>query len=893
MGGVAIISKGNYQPKFEKVCKYASFECVIQTVRVKTGSPHVTLIVLYRHGGEAFSTFIDEFHVFIEYVVQHFKCYIICGDFNVHVNKPTDPHCIQFVDILNTFSLMQSVRSSTHKFGNTLDLIINDPYCITVDDVVVDRIDTLNSDHSLVFFNILCNIDYSASKSITYRDFKSVDLSLFNSEISLGTDKFLSEANDLDFKACLDLYYNIYSETVNKHAPIISKVVNNANRPRWMDSEYVSMRKQRRILYKRWQNNKSSCNRKLYEETRDMVIVLGKEKRRLYYSDMIKSSSNSQKQIFNVFTRLFENNKSSLPFTENYNALASRFNNYFVQKIEKIRHNLNLNVSVSSVINPCVCVNNNIVAFDSFKSVSMDDLMKQINSSSIKTSQSDQIPAFFLKSSMSLFAPAILHLVNVSLLTGSMEGLKESIIIPILKKAGLDLDALSNYRPVCGGLYIDKLIQKCVLVQLNDHMYLNNLHIPYQSGYKKAHSCETVLLNIVDQVLLNLDSGMCSILLLLDLSAAFDIVDHSVLISMLSNEIGVSGTVLNWFKSFLCGRKQATNVKGCTSEYTDVLYGVPQGSVLGPVLFNIYIRNFIKLLNDAGFIAHGYADDHQAISSFRIEFQYGALGYSLPKCLAIISQFMNSHFLKLNADKSKLLIFSPHNVQRNLFFDSIYIGDNVFLPVSSEEMNLGVKIDSQLNFSPYIDMILSISYKQVRNIGKVRRYLTIDEIKTLVHAFVISRLDNCNSLLYGISECEIQRLQRLQNSCARLIYGKNKFDHVSSLFYELHWLPVKSRIFFKALLFVFKIFLGIAPTYLINCLTVINVEDRILHVPSSRTSYGDRAFSIFAPRLWNALPLYIRKSLTIPYFKSHLKHHLFPNYEDFKKSVNKYKLYLK
>ena len=152
-----------------------------------------------------------------------------------------------------------------------------------------------------------------------------------------------------------------------------------------------------------------------------------------------------------------------------------------------------------------------------------------------------------------------------------------------------------------------------------------------------------------------------------------------------------------------------------------------------------------------------------------------------------------------------------------------------------------------------------------------------------MHAFVISRLDNCNSLLYGISECEIQRLQRLQNSCARLIYGKNKFDHVSSLFYELHWLPVKSRIFFKALLFVFKIFLGIAPTYLINCLTVINVEDRILHVPSSITSYGDRAFSIFAPRLWNALPLYIRKSLTIPYFKSHLKHHLFSNYEDFKK----------
>ena len=356
----------------------------------------------------------------------------------------------------------------------------------------------------------------------------------------------------------------------------------------------------------------------------------------------------------------------------------------------------------------------------------------------------------------------------------------------------------------------------------------------------------------------------------------------------MSEELGLGGIVLDWFKSFLYSRKQATSVNGCTSEFKDVRYGVPQGSVLGPVLFNIYIRKFIKLLRDAGFIVHGYADDHQVISSFRICFQYHALGYLLPKCMELISQFMSSFFLKLNAGKSKLLICSPNNFRDNICFDSVYLGSNLFLPVSFDAVNLGVKIDSQLTFSSYISMLLAQSYKHVSNIGRICRYLTKDEIKTLVYALVMCRMDNCNSLLYGVSEFEINRLQKLQNSCARLIYGRRKFEHVSDIFHDLHWLPVKRRIIFKALMFVFKIFLNVSPTYLSNCLTISDIENRILHVPKTSTSYGDRAFSNFAPRLWNALPVFIRNSNTIPSFKSQLKHHLFSNFIEFRSTVNMY-----
>ena len=310
-------------------------------------------------------------------------------------------------------------------------------------------------------------------------------------------------------------------------------------------------------------------------------------------------------------------------------------------------------------------------------------------------------------------------------------------------------------------------------------------------------------------------------------------------------------------------------------------------------MFNIYVRNFIKLLRDAGFTVHGYADDHQTITTFRVVFQYSALCHTLPKLLNITSQWMGSRFLKLNANKTKLLIFSPKNVKDKIYIDKVYCGDNVFLPVTFQELSLGVKLDSVLSFSPQIDMVLRQSYRYISryisDLSRIRRFLTSDDLRSLVQAVITSRIDNCNSLFYGIQESELIRLQRLQNSCARLIYGRRKYDHVSDLFHELHWLPIRQRIVFKLLLFVFKIFNGIAPSYLKTCVTIIDNNLRILKIPRSLSSYGDRAFSNAAPRLWNALPLDLRTSETVDYFKAHVKHLLFSEFTLYANKVNRYR----
>ena len=419
-------------------------------------------------------------------------------------------------------------------------------------------------------------------------------------------------------------------------------------------------------------------------------------------------------------------------------------------------------------------------------------------------------------------------------------------------------------------------------------MDLNNLHIPYQSGYKTGHGCETLLLKLNDDILKAMDTGKCTILLLLDLSAAFDTVDHDRLLSILFNEIGLRGVVLRWFTSYLLHRRQAVNIKGQISDFLDILYGVPQGSVLGPILFNIYVRNFINILNEAGFTAHGYADDHQIFKFFSIEFQYESICFSIPRCLEIIAHWMKASFLKLNSSKSQIIIFTPKNLAKHVVIDQIKLRDGCTIPVSNVVTNLGVQFDRELTFSPQINSICSSAFRFLRNLASIRKYLSKNNLRILVQSIIVSRIDNCNSLLYGVLALNLNKLQKLQNACARLIYGKKKCDHVSPLLHELHWLPIRQRIVFKILLFVFKFYQNVAPTYIMESLSKSERGDHILKVPRTSTRYGDRAFSNCAPRLWNALPLPIRASGTIGYFKSHLKHHLFANFDIYILHANLY-----
>ena len=185
-------------------------------------------------------------------------------------------------------------------------------------------------------------------------------------------------------------------------------------------------------------------------------------------------------------------------------------------------------------------------------------------------------------------------------------------------------------------LFLSKLTERVVDRRLHELMSINNLHCAYEHGYKKCHSTETLLLPLVNNTLLSLDAFLAVIWLLIDLSAAFDTVDIDLELHILEFEIGIGGTALKWFSSFLKGRLQRVQVEKSLSDTLEVKYGVPQGSVLGPILFNIYIKSLFELIKDNGFCTSGYADDNNASQSFALHFQVDVITNQVPHLMSLI-----------------------------------------------------------------------------------------------------------------------------------------------------------------------------------------------------------------------------------------------------------------
>jgi len=224
-----------------------------------------------------------------------------------------------------------------------------------------------------------------------------------------------------------------------------------------------------------------------------------------------------------------------------------------------------------------------------------------------------------------------------------------------------------------------------------------------------------------------------------------------------------------------------------------------------------------------------------------------------------------------------------------LFWDySVYqiilstVGTTV-INLSDQVRDLGVTLDSKLTFRPHINNVCRTSSFAIRNIGRVRKYLSKDQLEKLIHSFVSSRLDYCNSLLYGLPACDMDKLQRIQNTAARLLAGAKRTDSASAILKKLHWLPIRERIEFKILLMTYKTQTGSAPSYISELLhkyvpvrTLRSSTKSLLQVPSTKTiTYGQRAFSSAGPRLWNSLPESLKTKNTIGSFKASLKTYLF------------------
>ena len=446
-------------------------------------------------------------------------------------------------------------------------------------------------------------------------------------------------------------------------------------------------------------------------------------------------------------------------------------------------------------------LNKSITSTFSFETVTQEDILKVIKNLKSKSSVGhDGISTLLLKVISSDIIHILTGIINQSLCTGIFpDSLKLAKITPIFKKDNPHI--ADNYRPISLLPAISKVFEKVVYIQVYNYLVENNLLYESQYGFRKHHSTEFAALEITDKISSQLDQGKLPLAIYLDLSKAFDTIDHSILLDKLSY-YGIKGNSLNWFQSYLSNRKQYVDYNDSSSSLANVYTGVPQGSILGPLLFIIYMNDIAHVTNKFHSIL--YADDTSLIEplcTFNLDISNRSpvLSDAINTELNLITDWLALNKLSLNAKKTKMMLF--HHRQRNIsaLIPKLYI-NGLRIDRVTEFNFLGCVLDENLTWKSHIQKIACKIAVVIGTINRLKRFLPCDILKTIYNALIQPHI-NYGVLLWGKNN---KRILKLQKWAVRAITCSKYNSHTDPIFKKLNILKVDDIYKLTALKFYYK-----------------------------------------------------------------------------------------
>ena len=509
------------------------------------------------------------------------------------------------------------------------------------------------------------------------------------------------------------------------------------------------------------------------------------------------------------------------------------------------------------------------------KPVSEDFIYKELTClNPSKSTGLDEIPARFIKDGAYVLKIPITFIVNLSITSGEVpEGMKIARVKPLYKKnSPLDV---GNYRPVSILSIVSKILERSVHLQLSNFLSENNLLFEFQSGFRDKYSTDTCLIHLLDHIRDSNSKGLFTGMVMLDLQKAFDTVDHSILCKKLE-VLGVSSVA--WFKSYLSDRKQYVCVSGATSSPGFVSCGVPQGSILGPLLFLIYVNDMsLSIDDDCKLIL--YADDSAILFSHNcVDYISKKLGKVLESC----SDWLVDNKLSLHLGKTECMLFGPKNKLSKIDHFSIVCKEHV-IKASQQVKYLGLYIDARLCGESIVTSIVQKVNSRLKFLYRQARFLDQKSKFSLCSALILCHLDYSSSSWYcGLSKTLKRKLQICQNKVFRFILDLSPKQSVNSTVFDtLNMLNVERRVKQMRLNHVFNIVHNTAPIYLRQNFTTIshhycNTRSANCHnfiVPSIKQCQ-DKTFYYNAIKDWNGLPLNIKQIKSKTSFKHSVKKYL-------------------
>ena len=660
------------------------------------------IFVIYRPPGADSSLFCEEFSSFLFDKKQTNTRNIYVGDYNIWVNYESDPKTDEFLGLLEIFDLKNFVSEPTHESGNTLDLVISNSDCTYLKEVEVEPFNTI-SDHNAVFFKIIGNKVEKPKKKIHRRDKNLLNPLEFSNFLKNDLVNEIGETCDHDsVNQCVNCYaekYNYHVENfINNRAPLIEKEINIINRNnRWYNEDTRRAKRELRRAEKKICRQRSEVNIQEYKRLRQSKCKLIHDQKATYCQKQIKECSTDMKKLSRILNSLLGKNleERKLPVHDDHRKRACKFKNFFVEKVETINRSFP-NVQTTNISYIPDFPTKKIRRINPVDDMEVLEILKNMNKTYCPEDPLD-IKLFDTDTFLEDLVPFYTDVINKSFQSGIFPKCCKTAIVRPLIKSKKDPDDIASYRPVHNLTMLSKTIEIACLKQLKTFISKFELLPKTQSAYRRDHSVETVICRIYNDMISNKSRGINSILIMLDQSAAFDTVVQSILIDDLKT-LGFDDIALQWFISYLTIRSFRVQVENEFSDKAAMHTGIPQGSVLAPILYSIYTAGLYNVLEGHNVKSYYYADDTQILIEMH---NHNETTTKLEHIFRDPQVWMSCRKLKLSVDKTESILIQAGRISDDQSSTRV-IMSNKEIKLENKARSLGVIFDSKLTLKKSI-----------------------------------------------------------------------------------------------------------------------------------------------------------------------------------------------
>ena len=684
-----------------------------------------------------------------------------------------------------------------------------------------------------------------------------------------------SDANEAyeKFLCKLSFYYN-------KNIPLVRNKPPKRSKHPWITKGILKSIKTRNHLYRLALNSQCNLQLQTYQKYRNKLTSIIRLSRKMYYSEEIESNNSNVNALWSTVNDLLGKSKKDSPDVflddncryQEPEQISNAFNTYFTNIGPTLAAKIDTDKCFSRYLkDPC----ENSLFFVPTNICEITNIVLSLKNS--KSSGFDEISVGLLKQIIHYISPPLCHIFNLSLSNGQCPvSLKVAKVIPVFKNKG-DPSEIKNYRPISLLPSMSKILEKIVYKRLYNFLEKNDILTHNQFGFRQGHSTELAIIQLCNRIIESFVNKKHTIGVFMDLSKAFDTIDHSILLYKLKF-YGVRGTALHWFEDYLSNRKQFVFFQSKNSHISNINCGVPQGSILGPLLFLIYVNDIIHSSPVLSFTL--FADDTNVLCT---DTNPNTLEATLNNELINISQWFKCNKLSLNIEKTNFIHFRisrSNNVQCNINIE------NIPLIEKKATKFLGITLESTLSWTEHIQKVHSYVSRNIGILYKLQDFLNEKSLFTLYNGLVLPHINYCNIIWGNCGQTKINSILLLQKKALRIVTHSPYRASTEPLFSNLKTLKINEIHTLQTGSFMFKYSHKLLPRTFhetfhqnssIHSYPTRRSND--YHLENPKTTIAQRSVKHHGPDIWNSLPAQLKSIKSLKTFKVHLKSHLLSEYD--------------